>query len=171
MSMVYFDAWAIGMDQRWGFERRLQQALAYLRLSKDDNQYAHPLDFVVILDTETEEILSVDVRRVNGERTAVPLDVHNYLPQFIGGDYRMDWLKPIDIIQPEGVSFRMIGNEIEWAAFKMHIGFNYREGIVLSDVQVFDPYEKRERMLFNRMSVVEMVRIVYIYINRQSMFD
>ena len=157
MSMVYFDAWAIGMDQRWGFERRLQQALAYLRLSKDDNQYAHPLDFVVILDTETEEILSVDVRRVNGERTAVPLDAHNYLPQFIGDDYRTDWLKPIDIIQPEGVSFRMTGNEIEWAAFKMHIGFNYREGIVLSDVRVYDPYEKRERMLFNRMSVVEMV--------------
>ena len=124
MSMVYFDAWAIGIDERWGFERRLQQALAYYRLSKDDNQYAHPLDFVVVLDTETEEILSVDVRRVNGERTAAPLDAHNYLPRFIEQEYIQERLKPIDITQPQGVSFRMYGNEIEWASFKMHIGRN-----------------------------------------------
>ncbi|BDD61274.1 hypothetical protein MAP00_006333 [Monascus purpureus] len=157
MSKVYFDAWAIGIDHRWGYERRLQQALAYYRSSKYDNQYAHPLDFVVVADTETEEILSVDVRRVNGERTPVPLDEHNYLPEFIQDGYRADRLKPVDITQSQGVSFRMNGNEIEWAAFKMHIGFNYREGIVLSDVRVHDPYENRERTLFNRISVVEMV--------------
>lgn len=157
MSKVYFDAWAIGFDHRWGFEKRLQQALAYYRNSKDDNQYAHPLDFNVILDTETEEILSVDVHRVNGERTPIPLAEHNYLPQFIQDSYRTDVLKPIDITQPQGVSFRMNGNEIEWASYKMHIGFNYREGIVLSDVRMYDPYENRDRTLFNRISLVEMV--------------
>lgn len=156
MSKVYFDAWAIGIDERWGFERRLQQALPYYRSSPRDNQYAHPLDFTVVTDTETEEILAVDVRRVNGERTAVPLENHNYLPEFIADSYR-SVLKPVDITQPQGVSFRMNGNEIEWAGFKMHIGFNYREGIVLSDVRVHDPYENRERMLFNRISLVEMV--------------
>ena len=157
MSKVYFDAWAIGIDERWGFERRLQQALPYYRSSKHDNQYAHPLDFTVVTDTEAQEILSVDVRRVNGERTAIPLEEHNYLPQFMGGFYRPERLKPIDITQPEGVSFRMNGNEIDWAGFKMHIGFNYREGLVLSDIRVDDPYEQRERTLFNRISVVEMV--------------
>jgi primary-amine oxidase len=156
MSKVYFDAWAIGIDERWGFERRLQQALPYYRSSPRDNQYAHPLDFTVVTDTETEEILAVDVRRVNGERTAVPLENHNYLPEFIADSYR-SVLKPVDITQPQGVSFRMNGSEIEWAGFKMHIGFNYREGIVLSDVRVHDPYENRERMLFNRISLVEMV--------------
>lgn len=157
MSKVYFDAWAIGIDERWGFERRLQQALPYYRSSKYDNQYAHPLDFTVVTDTEKQEILSVDVRRVNGERTAVPLEDHNYLPQFIAGFYRPEYLKPIDITSPQGVSFRMNKNEIEWAGLKMHIGFNYREGLVLSDVRVHDPYEQRDRMLFNRVSVVEMV--------------
>ncbi|RHZ45552.1 peroxisomal copper amine oxidase [Aspergillus thermomutatus] len=157
MSRVYFDAWAIGIDERWGFERRLQQALPYYRSSKDDNQYAHPLDFTVVADTETEEILSVDVRCVNGERTPVPLDEHNYLPQFIKDQYRPERLKPIDITQPEGVSFKMNGNEIEWAGLKMHVGFNYREGIVLSNVRIDDPYENRERKLFHRVSVVEMV--------------
>lgn len=156
MSKVYFDAWAIGIDERWGFERRLQQALPYYRSSPHDNQYAHPLDFTVVTDTETEEILAVDVRRVNGERTAVPMESHNYLPEFISDSYR-SVLKPVDITQPHGVSFRMNGNEIEWAGLKMHIGFNYREGIVLSDVRIDDPYENRERSLFNRISVVEMV--------------
>ncbi|KAK3182553.1 hypothetical protein K4F52_006193 [Lecanicillium sp. MT-2017a] len=157
MSKVFIDAWAIGFDKRWDFSRRLQQGLAYYRDSPTDNQYAHPLDFTVVADTETEEVLSVDIRLVNGERTPPPLDQHNYLPEFIGDGYNTNRLKPIDITQPQGVSFQMRGNEIAWAGYKMHIGFNYREGIVISDVRMDDPYEGRERTLFNRISVVEMV--------------
>ncbi|EED12293.1 peroxisomal copper amine oxidase [Talaromyces stipitatus ATCC 10500] len=157
MSKIYIDGWAIGHDERWGFERRLQQGLAYYRESAFDNQYAHPLDFSIVADTETEEILAVDVRTVNGERTKVPLEGSNYLPEFISDGYKHDRLKPINITQPHGVSFRMRGNEISWAGYKMHIGFNYREGIVLSDVRIDDPYQERERTLFNRISVVEMV--------------
>ncbi|KAF7559401.1 hypothetical protein G7046_g4761 [Stylonectria norvegica] len=157
MSKVFLDAWAIGVDARWGRDRRLQQGLAYVRNSPMDNQYAHPLDFSVVVDTELEVVLAVDVRLVNGERTKVPLEEHNYLPQFISDSYVDGLLKPINITQPQGVSFRMRGNEISWAGYKMHIGFNYREGIVLSDVRIEDQDEQRERTLFNRISVVEMV--------------
>ncbi|KAJ0333889.1 hypothetical protein COL154_010668 [Colletotrichum chrysophilum] len=157
MSKVYFDAWAIGFDHRWGFERRLQQGLPYYRNSQLDNQYAHPLDFSVVVDTETEEILAIDVRHVNGERTKVPLEEHNYLPEFVQNTYDGSKLKPLDIIQPQGVSFDMQGNELSWAGYKMHVGFNYREGIVISDVRMHDHYEQRDRALFNRISVVEMV--------------
>lgn len=157
MSKLFIDAWSIGVDERWGFERRLQQGLVYYRASKHDNQYAHPLDFSVTLDTERKEVLSVDIRMVNGERTGVPLEQHNYLPQFIGSEYKPDLLRPINITQPKGVSFQVQGNELSWAGYKMHVGFNYREGIVLSDVQIHDHHEHRERTLFNRISVVEMV--------------
>lgn len=157
ISKVFIDAWAIGFDERWGHERRLQQGIVYYRNSALDNQYAHPLDFSVVVDTEAEEVLSVDIRRVNGERTKVPFEEHNFLPDFIGDQYLEGVLKPIDITQPEGVSFRMRGNELFWGQFKMHIGFNYREGIVLSDVRVDDPTAGRQRTLFNRISVVEMV--------------
>lgn len=157
MSKVFIDAWAIGFDHRWGTDRRLQQGIVYYRNSPGDNQYAHPLDFSVVVDTEKAEVLSVDIRLVNGERTRVPLEEHNYMPAFIGNDYQHGRLKPIDITQPQGVSFRMSGNEIFWAGLKMHIGFNYREGIVLSDVRIDDQAEGRERSLFNRISVVEMV--------------
>lgn len=157
MSKVFLDAWAVGFDHRWGFERRLQQGIAYYRNSASDNQYAHPLDFSVIADTESEEILSVDIRRVNGERTAAPLQEHNYLPEYIGEGYIHDRLKPIDITQPQGVSFQVRGNELAWGPYKMHIGFNYREGIVISDVRMYDQYEQRDRNLYNRISLVEMV--------------
>ena len=58
--------------------------------------------------------------------------------------------------QPQGVSFHMNGNELEWAGLKMHVGFNYREGLVLSNVRILGPYENRQRKIFNRLSVVEM---------------
>ena len=158
MSKVFLDAWAIGFDSRWGTDRRLQQGIAYWRNSPSDNQYAHPLDFTVVVDTEKEEVLAVDVRRVNGERSPPSFAEHNYLPEHMGPNF-YDWtkLKPIDITQPEGVSFKMQGNTLSWAGYKMHIGFNYREGIVLSDVSMFDQYEQRQRPLFSRISVVEMV--------------
>lgn len=157
MSKVYFDAWAIGHDERWSFETRLQQGLAYYRVTEDDNQYAHPLDFSVTVDTENKTVLSVDIRRVNGERTAIPMEQHNYLSQHIGHDYKPERLKPIETKQPQGVSFTMDGNTISWCGLSMHIGFNFREGIVLSDICIDDPYEQRKRSLFNRLSIVEMV--------------
>ncbi|KAK1635585.1 copper amine oxidase [Colletotrichum phormii] len=157
MSKVFFDAWAIGFDHCWGFERRLQQGLPYYRNSPMDNQYAHPLDFSVVVDTETEEVLAIDVRHVNGERTQVLLEEHNYLPEFIKESYDGTRLRPIDTTQPQGVSFRMQGNELFWAGYKMHVGFNYREGIVISDVRIHDQQQQRDRTLFNRISVVEMV--------------
>ncbi|KAK4573997.1 hypothetical protein LTR86_001758 [Recurvomyces mirabilis] len=157
MSKVFFDGWAVGADERYGFDRRLQQGLAYWRASELDNQYAHPLDFAVVIDTEKEEVLRIDIRKVDGKRVAVPKDQHNFLPDFIQDGYVTDRLKPIEITQPQGVSFTMKGNELSWAGFHMHIGFNYREGIVINDVSVDDMYEKHRRMLFNRLSVAEMV--------------
>ncbi|KAK3669910.1 hypothetical protein LTR78_010221 [Recurvomyces mirabilis] len=157
MSKVFFDGWAVGADERYGFDRRLQQGLAYWRASELDNQYAHPLDFAVVIDTEKEEVLRIDIRKVDGKRVAVPKDQHNFLPDFIQDGYVTDRLKPIEITQPQGVSFTMNGNELSWAGFHMHIGFNYREGIVINDVSVDDMYEQRRRMLFNRLSVAEMV--------------
>jgi primary-amine oxidase len=157
MNTVYFDGWAIGADERFGFDRRLQQGLAYWRASPDDNQYAHPLDFTVVVDTEKAEVLRIDIRKVDDQRVPIPRQQHNYLPTFIEQGYVYDRLKPIDITQPQGVSFKLDGNRLSWAGFEMHVGFNYREGIVLSDISMHDMHENRQRMLFNRLSVAEMV--------------
>jgi primary-amine oxidase len=50
MTCVFSDPWAIARHvSHPGREKRLMQALMYMRTCEDDNQYAHPLDFVPIV--------------------------------------------------------------------------------------------------------------------------
>ncbi|GAA5836765.1 hypothetical protein JCM9279_007655 [Rhodotorula babjevae] len=89
----------------------------------------------------------------------------DYLPDLIKAEKAKngeDWdvrrdLKELTITQPDGVSFQMNGNEISWQGWKAHIGYNFREGIVLSTVQYFDRDEQRYRPIFYRTSFAEMV--------------
>ena len=91
-----------------------------------------------------------------------------------GIKYRDD-VKPYHISQPQGASVSLIhkpdqrcdlklnrdclpavqftldGRVIRWQKYSMHIGFNYREGTVISDIR----YEGRK--LFHRLSISDMV--------------
>lgn len=50
MSQVFNDPWAIARHVNYpGRGKRLMQALMYMRTCEEDNQYAHPLDFVPIV--------------------------------------------------------------------------------------------------------------------------
>ena len=60
-------------------------------------------------------------------------------------------LKPLHIVQPEGVSFQLDGHHLTWDRWAFTIGFNAREGLTLHDIR-FDG-----RPLVNRASLVEMV--------------
>ncbi|KAK9462691.1 copper amine oxidase [Lipomyces oligophaga] len=154
MERVYCDPWTIGYDERWGTERRLQQAIMYYRSDIDDSQYSHPLDFCPIFDTETAEVIAIDippVRRPVSKRKHA--NFHAAAVEALGG-YRTN-IKPIYVEQPEGVSFKITGREIEWQNFKFHVGFNYREGIVLNNITYNDHGEVRP--LFYRISLSEMV--------------
>ena len=154
MHKVYCDPWTIGYDERWGTERRLQQALMYYRSDEDDSQYSHPLDFCPIVDTEKKEVVFIDIPPIR--RPLSKAKHSNFNPKDIMATtgYR-DTIKPINVTQPEGVSFKMTGNVMEWQNFKFHIGFNYREGIVLSNI-TFDEHGV-ERPIFYRLSLTEMV--------------
>lgn len=154
MHKVYCDPWTIGYDERWGNSRRLQQAMMYYRSDEDDSQYSHPLDFVPIVDTETKEVIYIDIPNV---RRPVSKHPHsNFYPSDAVKEhgYRTEQ-KPINVTQPEGVSFKMDGHVMEWSNFKFHIGFNYREGIVLSDINYND--HGNVRPIFHRMSLAEMI--------------
>ncbi|KAF7516775.1 hypothetical protein G7054_g14024 [Neopestalotiopsis clavispora] len=154
MHKVYCDPWTIGYDERHGSKVRLQQALMYYRPNVDDCQYQYPLDFCPIYDADKQSIIAIDIpeiRRPLSKTAAI-----NYHPAAVekAGGYRQD-LKPINITQPEGVSFKMNGREIEWQNWKFHIGFNYREGIVLNNVTIND--KGTVRPVFYRLSLAEMV--------------
>lgn len=155
MHKVYCDPWTIGYDERWGSSKRLQQALMYYRDDEDDSQYSHPFDFCPIFDANEKKILYIDVPQIRR-----PIKKHiphsNFNPKDIeaSSGFR-DPVKPISISQPEGVNFKMNGNVMDWQNFKFHIGFNYREGIVLNDIKFND--HGNERSMFHRLSLVEMV--------------
>ncbi|GAA5910033.1 uncharacterized protein JCM6883_000531 [Sporobolomyces salmoneus] len=190
-DQIRADCWSIRYENRFGEGRRLQQAFVYARVRDHEHLYAHPLDFNVVVDTNTKEILKIDFasHRLGGdklsgtgstvphsvegdslvdagrERIAPSMDEHNFLPDLIKEERKargQDWsvrtdLKPLEITQPQGVSFNMRGNEIAWQNWKFHIGFNHREGIVLSTIQYFDVDEKRYRPICYRASFAEMV--------------
>ncbi|CEP20681.1 AMO [Cyberlindnera jadinii] len=154
MHKVYCDPWTIGYDARWGSAHRLQQAMMYYRPHEDDSQYNFPLDFLPIVDTEEKKVIFIDIPEVRRPLSKQPPS--NFYPSDAVKKYgyRTD-VKPINITQPEGVSFKMTGNIMEWSNFKFHIGFNYREGIVLSDITFND--HGNVRPIFHRMSLAEMV--------------
>lgn len=161
MENVYCDAWAIGYDERWGTSRRLQQALMYWRTNEDDSQYSHPLDFCPIVDMNEGKVIYIDIPE---RRRKVSRHKHsNFHPKHIRekhgtqenpSGFRSD-SKPINISQPDGVSFTMDNNVIKWSGFSFHVGFNYREGIVLSDITYND--HGRLRPMFHRISLSEMI--------------
>ncbi|KAI1502198.1 copper amine oxidase [Biscogniauxia marginata] len=154
MHKVYCDPWTIGYDERHGSKIRLQQALMYYRPNVDDCQYQYPLDFCPIYDAEKQAIVAIDIPKVRRPVSkASPINYHPAAIEKAGG-YRKD-LKPINITQPEGVSFTMTGREIEWQNWKFHIGFNYREGIVLNNITFND--KGIVRPIFYRLSLAEMV--------------
>lgn len=142
----------------------------------EDNIYAHPLDMIPIIDSYTGECLVIDYPHQNGPNAPSSFQAHdkagrrdripppaipfNYYPEEIAQDepdFKLrENLKPIDITQPEGVSFRFDGRTLVWQKWKVHIGFNYREGLVLSHI-TYDDDKNGTRPIFYRMSVAEMV--------------
>lgn len=156
MHKVYCDPWTIGYDERFGNDVRLQQALMYYRPNVDDNQYQFPLDFCPIFDSIKQEIIAIDIPKVRRPLSKEPaLNYHAPgVEEAQRGGFRTD-LKPLTISQPEGVSFSLEGRELTWQSWKFHIGFNYREGIVLSNIS-YDDHGK-VRPVFYRLSLAEMV--------------
>jgi len=153
-SRLTFPAWTIGYDHRFGSDIRLQQALMYYRPHVDDSQYSFPLDFCPIFDADKQEIIHIDIPEVR--RPVSKAKPNNYHPASIEaeGGYRKD-IKPINITQPDGVSFKIEGRVIDWQNWKVHVGFNYKEGIVLNNITYND--KGTVRPIFYRLSLAEMV--------------
>ncbi|KAL0571658.1 peroxisomal copper amine oxidase [Marasmius crinis-equi] len=182
---IYCDGWSIGYDERFPIGRRVQQALVFARFSEHDNLYAHPLDFIPVIDANTREVLHIDFparyhKSANGpqlsadstfppasledaapnrDRIPPPRKAFDFLPDLMAeteeGFKPREGLKPLHVVQPEGVSFKVNGHELEWQNWKMHIAFSHREGTVLSTVTYNDNGEVRP--ILYRLSLAEMV--------------
>ena len=83
----------------------------------------------------------------------IPKTTINYHKDLCELPIRTD-LKPLDIIQPEGASWNITGNLIEWQKWKIRFSFNYREGLVLHNIAYED--KDKVRPIIYRASLVEM---------------
>lgn len=124
----------------------------------DANHYAYPLDLCVEMSGDAR-VLNLyylpDGTSHSIGTTAKPYDrrkLHDtaieYHPDLVG-EHRTS-TKPYHVSQPEGPSFVVQGNRIEWEKWSLHVGFNYREGLTLHDVR----YDGQS--LFYRLSLSEM---------------
>ncbi|MDP1794769.1 MAG: hypothetical protein Q8K63_11615, partial [Acidimicrobiales bacterium] len=125
--------------------RRVQRCITYLRENPTDNGYARPVEGVVAwVDGATGEVLDVQDYGV----VPIPTDPGSYYPE--DHDLRTD-LKPLEIVQPDGVSYAIDGNLLTWQKWSLHVSMNPLEGLVLHEVT----YE--DRSIMHRASICEMV--------------
>lgn len=153
LGLVLIEVWTYGralMPERYR-DRRVGWCDIWYRATPEGNPYAHPVSGLkVILDMNTLELLEIENHHDFGQ----PSVDGEYLPGLREGEMRAD-LQPLQITQPDGVSFTLEGGELKWQNWTMRLGFNYREGPVIYQVGYDDHGTHRE--IGYRLSFAEMV--------------
>jgi primary-amine oxidase len=150
MDKVLIDVWGYRgflLPDRWP-GRRLGWTDTWVRSHDGSNPYANPvngLHCVVDLNSmellEIEDTFTVDRPRIMGE----------YVPRFVPDQTLRDDVKPVEITQPDGVSFTLDGHALAWQQWTLRLGFNHREGLVLHTLAFGG------RSVAHRLSLAEMV--------------
>ena len=132
--------------------RRVIRSLTFLRDDVDDSPWAHPVEGLIVhIDLTAGRVIGVED---DGDvPVPVPAEPGNYTPAAVGPARTS--LKPIEITQPDGPSFHVDGNAVEWENWRFRVGFNAREGLVLNQLTFRDGEEHRS--VLHRASVPEMV--------------
>jgi primary-amine oxidase len=130
---------------------RATRVLAFHSRYPSDSVWAHPIDGVVAhVDLTNRRVLRI----VETEVTHVPSESGDYRDPAVRGPERTT-LKPIEITQPEGVSFSIADNVLSWENWSVRLGFNGREGLTLHHLAYDD--HGVERSIIDRASISEMV--------------
>ncbi|MEV0043980.1 primary-amine oxidase [Nocardia rhamnosiphila] len=130
---------------------RVVRCLAFKQNYPADHIWAHPVDGLsAYLDLRHGKVLKI----IDTHIFDVPAESGNYDDPEVQG-VPLDGLKPIKITQPEGASFVVDGEHISWANWKLRIGFDVREGLVLHQLTYAD--QGVDRPIMYRGSISEMV--------------
>lgn len=146
MSKVCVDPWSAGSFDIPGEEgRHLCHVFCWLRLREFENFYAHPIEGLnAVVDINSGEVIRIDDYGI----TPIPMAEYNYEHQFF--DEFQPPAKPINVVQPQGVNFKVEGNRLTWRNWSLNIGFNTRESLTLHDISF------NGRPIIRRASIVEM---------------
>ncbi|KAL2465381.1 Copper amine oxidase family protein [Abeliophyllum distichum] len=159
MDLVMVDPWCVGYHSEADApSRRLAKPLIFCRTESDcplENGYARPVEGIhVLVDMQNMVVIEFEDSKLVPLPPADPL--RNYTPgETRGGVDRSD-VKPLQIVQPEGPSFRVRGRYVEWQKWNFRVGFTPREGLVIHSVAYVDGSRGR-RPIAHRLSFVEMV--------------
>jgi primary-amine oxidase len=152
MSLVLTDVWAYGaalVPERYR-GLRIGWADVWRRGSAEANPYAHSVTGLhPIVDLNRMELLELE----DSLDAEAPEVMGEYLPSLIPTELRE--VKPLQVSQPDGVSFTLNGRRLWWQNWEMRIGFNHREGLVLHTVGF--SYAGRLRPVAHRLSFAEMI--------------
>jgi primary-amine oxidase len=162
-DMVMIDPWSVGYNgpEDAAEKGRFVRPLTWVRQGDpDDNGYARPVEGLIVrFDLDRMEVVDIEDHGViplppaSGNYTAAALRDRGNVPHFPDGP-RQD-LKPVEITQPDGVSFTVNGHEVSWQKWRFRVGFTAREGLVLHLLR----YEDRGtlRPVVYRASLAEML--------------
>ena len=156
LSLVLVDTWTFGhsLIPTPHVDRRLGWSDLWVRDSPEGSPYAHLISGLkVVVDLNSLEVL--DVEDTPGAPAAPTMG--EYVPSLVPGLVVRDDLKPVEITQPEGISFELDGWGLRWQNWSLRIGFNHREGLVLHTVAFDDADTGRTRPVAHRLSLAEMV--------------
>lgn len=151
LATVQMETWSIGakIPDHLNDGRRLIWTPMWLQPEPEANFYAHPIsglhaivdlaDFTVVA---VEDDPQIDIPRIPGP----------YRESQTGATVA---LKPLNILQPDGVSFVLDGHHVSWERWRFRVGFCQREGLVLHDVWFDD--DGTPRKVAHRLSIAELV--------------
>ncbi|MCU1463746.1 MAG: primary-amine oxidase [Acidimicrobiales bacterium] len=147
MDLVQVDPWPAGnFGLPYDDGRRIVRCIPYQVEDPTDNGYAHPLEGIVgIVDCSSYEVIDV----IDSGVVAVPPNSGRYGAADVGPI--RDGLRPLEITQPEGPSFVVDGNAVEWLGWTLRFSFNPIEGLVLHQIAYLG------RPILDRASIAEMV--------------
>lgn len=145
---VSVDGWAVGAVKP-KFTGRLMRGLSYFK-GDGTNYYGRPIEGVIALVDMTRRVVVdvMDTGVVPFARSGQDFDEKSI------GKLR-EKPKKLSIKQPDGVSFQINGQEVQWQKWRFRYTMHPREGIVLHTVSYND--EGKLRPILYRGSLSEMV--------------
>jgi len=157
LTRVLADMWAYGAELVPGryAGRRIGWCDMWYRGSERGNPYArHLTGLHPVVDLNTMELLELEDNGYSDQEDQADHDVMGeYLPDLL--PMRLREVAPLQVSQPDGVSFTLDGNLLSWQNWQLRLGFNHREGLVLHQVGFRDG--GRLRSVAHRLSFAEMV--------------
>lgn len=143
LHLLCVDPWSAGYyGNSYEKENRVVRCLMWHRIQDpEDNRFAHPLTGIsIVVDILNKKVLKIcDSLK---DKLPVPQKRNNFNPKMRSKDLdsfttRTD-IKPLEIIQRNGPSFKVDDNHVSWQGWSFRVGYFPREGLVLYNLKFQD---------------------------------